>query len=250
MLSSDYMSDYSPRWSLVEERNMTVWRWNCSSGIVHHIPAPVERHLGLVLGVEGRVIVVAGVVEVLLRPHAVLRVESLLLTVSGGFTTSLSRGDRGRDYKCKDQTDQHQTGDAVEQDLDVDQYFRETSICERCVELGLVHALCLLYAAALGNNTILFRCLTVRAGFHSINVAPVVEAFDPATLECRLEPVPEMIGQDVLRLVVSSNVPVEAGVDDAIHSPRPRLSVEEDESSNSGSEQDEENHYEAPQHAD
>ena len=106
---------------------MTVGRRNCSSGIVHDIPAPVERHLGLVLWVEGRVVMIAGVVEVLIRPDAVLGVEALLLSVSGCLATSLGRGDRSGDYKCKDQTDQHQTGDTVEQNLDVDQYFREAS---------------------------------------------------------------------------------------------------------------------------
>ena len=97
---------------------MTVRRRNCTSGIVHHIAPTIERHLGLVLWVERRVVMVAGVVEVLLGPDAVLRVEALLL-VSSGLATSFSRGDGSRDNKCKDQTDQHQTGDSVEQNLDV-----------------------------------------------------------------------------------------------------------------------------------
>ena len=229
---------------------MTVGRRNGASGIVHNIPSPVERHLGLVLWIEGRVVMVARVVEVLIRPDAVLRVEALLLSVCGGLATSLSRGDGGRDDKCKDETGQHQTRNTVEQDLDVDQYFRETSFSVGSVELGLVHALCLVSAAAPGNHTILLRRLTVGASLHALNIAPVVEAFDAATLEGWLEPVPEPEGQDVLRLVVGSDVPVEAGVDDVIHSPGPGLGVEEDEGPHRGSEQDEENHYEAPQHAD
>ena len=68
---------------------MTVGRRNGASGIVHDIPSPIERHLGLILWVEGRVVVIARVVEVLIRPDAVLRVEALLLSVSGCLATSL-----------------------------------------------------------------------------------------------------------------------------------------------------------------
>ena len=204
---------------------MTVRRRNSSSGIVHHVAAPVERHLSLVLRVEGRVVLVARVVEVLLGPDAVLGVEALVLLVSGGLATSLSRGDRGRDYKCKDQTDQHQTGDAVEQNLDVEQYFGQTALSEGSVELGLVHALCLVSAAAPWNDTILFRRLTVGARLHALNIAPVVESFDAAALESWLEPVPEPEGQDVLGLVVGPDVPVEAGVDDVVHGSGPGLGV-------------------------
>ena len=200
---------------------MTVGRRNGASGIVHDIPSPVERHLGLVLWIEGRVVMVARVVEVLIRPDAVLRVEALLLSVCGGLATSLCRRDGSRDDKCKDETGQHQTGNTVEQDLDVDQYFRETSFRVGSVELGLVHALCLVYAAALGNDTIFFGRLAVGACLHPLDIFPVVEAFDPTALESWLQPVPESVGQDVLRLVVGSNVPVEAGVEDVVDSPRP-----------------------------
>ena len=233
----------------MEERNVTVGGRNRASRIVHHIAATVERHLGVVLWIERRVVMIARVVEVFIRPDAVLRVESLLLSVSGCLATSLSRGDGSRDSKCEDQTEEHQTGNTVEQDLDVDQYFGETSVSVGGLGVGLVHAV-VVYAAALGNNAILFSRLAVGASLQSLNICPVAVTFDPTALECWLQPVPEPVGQDVLCLVIGFNVPVEAVAHDVVHGPRPGLSVEEDESSYGGSEQDEKNHDEAPQHAD
>ena len=65
------------------------------SGIVHHVAAPVERHLRLVLRIVGRVVVVTRVVEVVRGPDTVLRVEAGLLSSPGRLAPPLSRGHGG-----------------------------------------------------------------------------------------------------------------------------------------------------------
>ena len=112
------------------------------SGIVHHVAAPVERHLRLVLWIVWRVVIVAGVVEVLRGSDTVLGVEARLLPPSGRLATSLGRGDGGRHHKCRQQTDQHQTRDAVEQNFDVEQDLVSTAVRKGRFVLGLIRALC------------------------------------------------------------------------------------------------------------
>ena len=57
----------------MEQRDVTGGGRDSPSGIVHHVAAPVERHLRLVLWIVWRVVIVAGVVELVTNTGRVPR---------------------------------------------------------------------------------------------------------------------------------------------------------------------------------